>query len=319
MSRVLVTGANGFVGRALVERLRRGGWTVRAALRRATETCAAETVLIGDLASPVDWRSALEGCGAVVHLAARVHVLHERETDAARAFHAVNVEATRALAEQATAQGVRRFVFLSSVKAAAEAGDIPLDDEVTARPESAYGRSKREAEIALSRIEGLDVTILRPPLVFGPLVGAQFRRLLKLAASGVPLPFGSIRNARSFVAVDALADAIAAALPREGQGAPPFFVTGGPPLSTPALIATLRRAMAQSSRLVPFPAALLGAAASLLGRTEEMRRLTDSLVLDDSRFRRAFGWSPPREQNEALAETARWFLAGAPSSWQSGD
>jgi nucleoside-diphosphate-sugar epimerase len=318
MSRVLVTGASGFVGRAVLARLARSAWRVRAAIHRSAPPGGFETVAVGDLSPTQDWAHALAGCTAVIHLAARVHVLNETGADSAAAFAVENAAATENLARQALAAGVRRFLFLSSVKAAAEASTAPLDDEVTPQPRSAYGQSKRAAEIALGAMPALDVTILRPPLVFGPGVRAQFFRLLKLAALRLPLPLGAIRNARSFIAADALADAIATALDVADAGPQPYFVTGGPPLSTPALIATLRQAMGVSPRLFPLPPALLGRAASLLGRGEEMRRLTESLALDDQRFRRRFAWAPPRPQADLLAETARSFLAGAHRSWQGG-
>lgn len=314
--RVLVTGGTGFVGRALLERLSRSAWVPRLALRRSLECAGFETMHVGGLSAETDWRAALSGCDAVVHLAARVHVLDENERAAEAAFMAINAHATARLARAALEAGARRFIFVSSVKAAAEAGESVLDDGTPPQPQSAYGKSKRAAEITLEAVEGLDVTILRPPLVFGPGVGAQFLRLLKLAKAGVPLPFGALRNARSFMAVDALADAIVTALDCTGRGAQPFFVNGGAPLSTPELIAALRRAMAQPPRLFPVPLAMLNAAAVLLGRGEEMRRLTESLALDNSRFRRAFGWSPPVDQTTALTETAHWFLAGARDPWQ---
>jgi nucleoside-diphosphate-sugar epimerase len=316
--RVLITGGAGFVGRAVLARLSRSAWTPRVAVRRPVPLGDVETSHVGEISPSTDWRAALAGCDAVIHLAARVHVLDERERDAEASFMATNAESTAQLGRAAREAGVSRFVFVSSVKAAAEASKRPLDDSVDPQPQSAYGRSKRAAEITLGEIENLDVTILRPPLVFGPSVGAQFLRLLKLARTGVPLPFGAIRNARSLIAVDALADAIVASLDAAGRRPQPFFVTGGRPLSTPALMAMLRQAMDLPARLLPCPPTFLRAGAALLGRREEMMRLTESLALEDRRFRETFAWSPPRAQETYLAETARWFLAGARDPWQDG-
>lgn len=315
--RVLITGGTGFIGRAVLARLVRSRWTPRLALRKPLAFPGIETETVGDLAGEPNWQSALAGCDAVIHLAARVHVLHETETDSEAAFAAVNAHGTERLAREARAAGVKRFIFISSVKAAAEASEALLDDSVPSQPESAYGKSKRAGEIALAAIEGLDVTILRAPLVFGPGVGAQFLRLLKLARGGLPLPFGAIRNARSLISVESLADAIVTALDNGGQRTQPFFVTGGPPLSTAELIRALRRAMNLPPRLVPVPPPVLRAGAALAGRSAEMMRLTESLALDDSRFRCVFGWSPPRDQETALVETARWFLETGGAPWQN--
>lgn len=306
--RILVTGATGFIGRVLVRDLAQAGLHVRAATRRADAEVegAAETVAVGDIGPDTEWSAALAGMEAVAHLAARVHVLDEREADPAAAFRHVNAEGTRRLAEAAAAAGVRRFVLVSSIKAVAgETHEGIVDHATPPRPTGAYGMSKLEAEDALERAaagSGMTAVTLRPPLVHGPGVGANFRRLLALCRTPLPLPFGALHNRRSLVFVDNLADAIRTALLHPGLRGGRFLVHDGPPPPMREVLATLRAALGRKPALVPVPPQLLrplGAAA--------FDRLAGPLVLDDAGFRELTGWIPPFGLHDGLRVTANWF------------
>lgn len=303
--RLLVTGASGFVGSAAVRRLAADGHAVRAALRRpAALPAGVEPVIVGDLGQAVAWRGPLAGIDAVVHLAGVAH-----GKDPGRA-HAVNVEATRRLAQAAAAAGVRRFLLLSSVKAMADEASHPLTERDPPHPADDYGRSKLAGEELLADAASgsfMEAVVLRPPLVFGPGVAANFRALLRLVASGVPLPLGGIDNRRSFIFVENLADAVATAVGHAGAAAGTWLVADRPAHSTPDLIRALAAALGQPARLFAPPRLLLKAAQALPGGGA-LKRLTGSLELDDSAFRRHFGWTPPVEFTRALAVTAEWFL-----------
>lgn len=310
--RVLVTGATGFVGRVLVRDLARAGLPVRAATRRPGTAVegAAETVGIGGIGPETDWHRVLTGIEAVVHLAARVHVLDERETDPSAAFRRVNAEGTRRLAEAAAAAGVRRFVLVSSIKAVTDETHAGIVTGATPpRPGSAYGLSKLEAEDALDGVaagSGMTAVSLRPPLVHGPGVGANFRRLLALCRTPLPLPFGALDNRRSLVFVDNLADAIRTALVHPTLRGGRFLVHDGPPPPMREMLATLRAAFGRKPSLVPVPPGLLRLLLRPLG-AGAFDRLAGPLELDDSDFRNLTGWTPPFGSEDALQATANWF------------
>jgi nucleoside-diphosphate-sugar epimerase len=312
--RVLVTGASGFVGSALCAVLNAAGYETRCAVRRGAKQPQAqgETISVGEIDGATDWAEALRDIESVVHLAARTHVVRETAPDALAAYRRVNVEGTRRLAEQAAAAGVRRLVFLSSVKVNGErTTGRPYNERDTPRPEDAYGTTKWQAEQALRAIErkaGLDVVILRSPLVYGPGVKGNFLRLIRLVARGCPLPLASVRNQRSMVYVDNLVDAVLASIRVPNAASQTYLVTDGADVSTPELVRVLAQALGVGPRLFPFPPSLLTLAASLLGKREEAARLLRSLQVDSSRIRRELGWRPPHTMEEGLAETARWFL-----------
>lgn len=312
---VLVTGATGFVGRACVTKLCLAGHPVRRSLQRASvRASGAEDVVVGDLSVAPDWSAALRGVDTVVHLAARVHVMREKQPDALPAFRAANVEATRQLAERAAQTGVRRIVFLSSVKVNGEAtSGRAFTEEDPPHPEDPYGISKREAEDALRDIAtrtGLEVVILRPPLVYGPGVKANFLRMLRWVDRGIPLPFASVTNRRSLVYVGNLADAIVKCLEHPAAAGETFLVDDGEPVSTAQLLREIGAALDHPARLLPVPPALLRVAATLIGRGDDAARLLGDLVLDGSHLRCTLGWQPPYTRQEGLAATAAWFRVG---------
>ena len=303
---VLITGATGFVGQGLVAHLRGEGRQIRLASRASG---GADSVAIGEIGPDTDWSRALEGIDTVIHLAGRAHVM-AKDRDALARFRTVNAGGTRRLAEQAEQAGVRRFVLISSVKAAADTtGEHAIQESEPANPRTPYGISKLEGEQALwETARTMDAVVLRPPLVYGPGVRANFRALLRLVDSGLPLPLGGVRNRRSMIARDNLVSAIAAATTASGAPGKTFYVTEGPPLSTPTLIRGLARALGKPARLMSFSPLLIKGLAILAGRGEAADSLLGSLAVNGVAFRAATGWMPPVTQEAAFEDVARWYV-----------
>ncbi|MGV3710312.1 MAG: UDP-glucose 4-epimerase family protein [Gemmatimonas sp.] len=303
--RVLVTGASGFVGQTLVDTLLREGTSVVAAYRRERDPRpGVHAVNIGDMDANTNWAPALTGVDAVVHLAARVHVMNETAANPIDAFRRVNVEGTRNLALQARASGVRRFVFVSSIKVNGESGSFTDTD--APNPVDPYGISKREAEEALwevARTTGLEVVVIRPPLVYGPGVKANFQALVRLAQRGIPLPFGAIDNRRSFVAVDNLVSLISCCLRHPQAAGETFLVSDGHDLSTAQLLRAMAAAANKPITLIPVPPLLLRAGLTLVGKGAMADRLLDSLTVNISNAQRKLGWVPPVGVDDALRRT----------------
>ncbi len=290
---------------------------VVAALRKGSTTSFAGSVTpirVGDLAADADWRDALAGVATVVHLAARVHVMRDAATDPLAEFRRVNVEGTLALARQAATAGVERFVFISSIKVNGEAtveGQRFSADDPPA-PRDPYGVSKFEAEEqlrALAAQTGMQVVMVRPPLVYGPGVKANFLSMLRWLHRGVPLPFGAIDNRRSLVALDNLADLISHCARHPAAANQTFLAGDGEDLSTTQLLQRLARSLGKPARLVPVPPAVLRAGAALLARRDVVERLCGSLQVDISKTRELLGWKPPLTVDEGLRQVASWFLA----------
>lgn len=309
--RIVVTGASGFVGTALCRELLARGHAVRAAVRHSNAPATAElqNLRVPDIAAEFDRSTLLGSADAVVHLAA---IAHRGASEAE--LRRVNVDATLRLAEAAAGR-VRRFVFLSSVKVHGEdSGTGAFRESDAPRPRDAYGRSKLAAEQGLTELAdrtGLELIVIRPPLVYGPGVKANFLRLLRWVDSGWPLPFGSLNNRRSLIGSGNLVDAIARCVEHPAANGP-FLVSDAEPVSTAALVSSIASALERRARLVRVPAVLLRAAGALACHSDEMRRLTGNLVVDTSRMFRVLDWRPPLSLEEGLADTARWFrmLAG---------
>ncbi|TCO80334.1 nucleoside-diphosphate-sugar epimerase [Plasticicumulans lactativorans] len=314
MNVVLVTGATGFIGSEVCRQLLDRGWRVRAALRRAFALpTGVESAVVGDIGADTDWSAALDGVGAVIHLAARVHVMHEQASDPLNEFRRVNVAGTSRLATQAAAAGVGRLVFVSSIKVNGESTDErpPFTETDPAAPVDPYGISKWEAETELLRISAashLEVAIVRPPLVYGPGVGGNLRRILRAVASGLPLPFASIDNRRSLIGVWNLADLLLCALTHPRAAGEIFLAADGRDLSTPALIRGLAAGMGRPARLFPVPQGLLTALGRWSGRGAEMNRLCGSLEVDAGKARTLLGWEPPVAVEDGLRRTAQAIL-----------
>lgn len=295
---ILVTGANGFVGTALVARLVAEGMAVRAGVRRdwAAPPVGVHDIINATLTPDFDWRAALTDVDVVVHVAARVHVMRETAHDALAEFRRVNVEGTVNLVQQAAAAGVRRFVFLSSVKVngeATDAGQVFGEDDPPA-PQDAYGISKMEAEAGLRAAAGeMEWVVIRPPLVYGPGVKANFAALVSAVRRGWPLPLGAIRNRRSLVGLDNLVDLITVCVNSPLAANQVYLVSDGDDLSTPDLIRGLAHASQVAARLIPIPVWLLRALAFVIGKGAVSQRLTGNLQVDISRARTQLGWSPP--------------------------
>jgi nucleoside-diphosphate-sugar epimerase len=307
-----VTGASGFVGTALLPVLALRGHAVRAAARRPL--AAPGSVVVPEVGPDTDWRTALAGCDAVVHLAARVHVMRDEVRDPLEAYRRVNAAGTARLARQAVEAGVGRFVFVSTAKVLGEHSPAghPFTDDDAPSPADPYSMSKAEAEDALERMaagNGMRAVMLRPPLVYGPGVGANFLRLMDAIARGRPLPVGLVANRRSLVYVGNLVAAIAAGLELP---TPPVrcLVSDGEDVSTPDLARRIASALDTRARLLPIPPGLLSAAGALTGRRAEVDRLLGNFALAPTALARA-GWTPPFTLDQGLVATAAWFRSRA--------
>lgn len=290
---VLVTGANGFVGTALCAALRAQGVDTVGAVR---SDALPGQLAIGNLDADTDWSAALAGRTVVVHLAARVHVMDDSAGDPLAAYRTVNVDATVNLARQAHANGVRRFVFISSIKVNGEATNgRPFRADDAPAPVDPYGQTKLESERALQTIAaqtGMELVIVRPPLVYGPGVKANFANLLRLVGRGVPLPLGSVKNRRSMVALDNLVDLLIVCTRHPAAPGGIFLVSDGVDLSTAELVTMMGQAMGKRVFLVPIPVRLMHVAASLLGKRALVDRLLGSLQVDSIPTRDRLGWVP---------------------------
>ncbi|HID96579.1 MAG TPA: SDR family oxidoreductase [Thermodesulfobacteriaceae bacterium] len=312
----LVTGAGGFVGNHLCRVLSQEGYLVKACIRNRkgiSETgSAVRYIPVGDIDGSTNWSGVLDGVDFIVHLAARVHVMEETSRDPLTAFRKTNVDGTSRLAEQAADAGTRRFIFVSSIKVNGEdTSDMPFRAKDVPDPQDPYAVSKLEAEQALSGISaetGMETVVIRPPLVFGPGVGGNFLRLMKLVEKGMPLPLGSVKNRRSVLGVYNLCDLLRCCL-EHPDASGQVFLAGDPcAFSTPELIRLLCRAMGRPCRLFRVPLPLLRAAAEIAGRGRDFRRLCTSLVVDTEKVGNLLGWTPPRKTVDEINMTVSWYI-----------
>jgi UDP-glucose 4-epimerase len=307
--KVLVTGANGFIGTYLCRALEAAAAEVVRA-DRASQPCPVE---VGAINGATDWAAALPGVEAIVHLAGRVHILKDTCPDPLAEFRKANVDPTLNLARQAAQAGVKRFVFISSIAVHGLTSDRqPFAPQDVPDPHDAYGLSKYEAEQGLKEISaktGLPLVIIRPPLVYGPGVHANFLRLLKLAASGLPLPLGAVRNRRNPVFIGNLCDLILKCLTHPAAAGQTFLVSDDRDISTPQLLRLLAKAMNKKVRLFPMFAPALRIAGNLTGHSGEITRLCGSLQVDISHTKELLGWTPPFTLEEGIRETVTDYLA----------
>ncbi|HEX7050659.1 MAG TPA: NAD-dependent epimerase/dehydratase family protein [Longimicrobiales bacterium] len=321
---VLVTGATGFIGRHLCSRLVGEGWHVRGLVRPpgTSPGPGIERAVAADLSDRRAIGAAMRGVDAVIHLAARVHVMRDAASDPLAAFRRVNVEGTRTLLAEASAAGVTRFVFASSVKAMGEGGDTVWTEAAPAMPTDPYGISKLEAERVVTDFAdrtGLHATILRLPLVYGPGMKGNLVRLFHLVHRGVPIPLGRVQNRRSMAYVGNVVGAILSVLRTPAAARELFLVSDGEDLSTPELIRAIGYVLGKPPRLWPVPlrlieaAGIVGDAAARIWRgfpltSAELRRLTGSLAVDSSKLRRVTGFVPEMTVMQGLERTAQWYL-----------
>ncbi|MBF0268022.1 MAG: NAD-dependent epimerase/dehydratase family protein [Alphaproteobacteria bacterium] len=306
---VLVTGANGFVGRAVCRHLRENGWPVLAAVRPGRpvpEGCEAR--IAPDLSPDADWRAALAGASYVIHSAARVHQMGESPELAWEAHRKANLDGTLTLARQAAEAGVKRFVFVSTAKVMGEHNppDHPFADQDPPNPQDPYAHSKWQAEQALLALPGLETAILRPPLVYGAGATANLESLMRLIMKGVPLPFGGVDNRRSLVSASNLAHALALLLIHPAAAGKSFLVKDLD-VSTPGLIRQLAQALDRPARLLFVPVGLLTWGARLLGKRDLAERVLGSLEIDDSHLRQTLGWTPAFDPAQEMARMAKAF------------
>jgi len=306
---ILVTGGNGFVGKAVCRSLVSCGLSVRACRRIKPivmpDLRSVSWVETGDITGSTSWQRHLEGVTGVVHLANLAHSPSASEADYVR----TNVEGTRQLIAECERAQISRFIYVSSVKVMGDVPasyDMPLSEDLPMSPSDSYGRSKADAETIVAA-SSLDTVIVRPPLVYGPGVRANFLSLLRAVRSGLPMPFGSIRNARSLVFVDNLAAAIHASLVRPAAAKQIFFVRDEIDFSTPDLVHRIARAMGRRPRLVPCPVSLLRAAGHLMAKDALVERLVGSLTISDQRIRSRLDWTPPISPEAAFAMTVKWY------------
>ncbi|TWC34987.1 nucleoside-diphosphate-sugar epimerase [Pseudomonas sp. SJZ079] len=314
--RVLLTGATGFVGRGLLDRMSTlVNLELVAALRRPVSGFPeyVTRLQVSGLEPDTDWQEALKGIDAVIHSAARVHVMHDQVSEPLAAFRKINLDGTLNLARQAATAGVRRFVFISSIKVNGEgtSGGVPYLADAQPAPADPYGISKMEAEQglrALATETGMEVVIIRPTLVYGPGVKANFLNMMRWLDKGVPLPFGAINNRRSLVALDNLVDLIVTCIDHPAAANQTFLVSDGEDLSTTELLRRMGAALGKPARLLPVPSWLLVTGAAVLGKQALSQRLCGSLQVDIGKTQKLLNWTPPVSVDEALRKTAKHFL-----------
>lgn len=309
----LVTGASGFVGLSLCEALLKQEWQVKAAVHANRQLPAGmELVAVGQIDANTDWGKSLHGVDAVIHLAARVHVMSDTAIDPLYEFRRTNTAGTERLARCAASAGVKRLVYVSSIKVNGEesgngqkftAADPPS-------PQNPYAISKWEAEQALQRVvseTGLEVVIVRPPLVYGPEVKGNFAQMLKVVSRGIPLPLASVQNRRSLIYVGNLADALITCATHPAAAGQTYLVCDGEDISTPDLLRQLASAMGAPCRLLPCPPGWLRLAGKLAGKTQQLERLLGSLQIDGDKIRHDLDWEPPYSLRQGLQATAEWY------------
>lgn len=308
---MLVTGANGFLGRTLMKALNERDIIAIGAVRNIS---CPQGIVVGEIGPDTNWNPVLDKVDTVIHTAARVHALDVHSNESMGSYHKINVAGTCRLAEQAVQSGVRRFIFISSIKVNGEetARGRPYSVNDIPSPVDPYGISKYEAEMKLLRLAeetGLEVVIIRPVLVYGPGVKANFLNMMRWLNKSIPLPLGMIHNKRSLVALDNLVDLIITCIDHPAAAKQIFLVSDDEDLSTTELLQRMAAALGKSARLLPVPEGLLRVGATLLGKREMARRLLGSLQVDIRHTKEVLGWRPPVSVSEALKKTAEEFLA----------
>lgn len=315
MSRILITGASGFVGAALADKAHKNKFKVRGAVRTISKSVPefVEQVVMGNITSETKWYEALKTVDVVIHLAARVHVIHETSNNPLAEFRVINTEATFNLARQAAESGVKRFIYLSTIKVNGEftKTEFPFTEKDKYIPTDPYALSKYEAEQGLLKIAkntDMEVVIIRPPLVYGPGVKANFLSMMQWLNKGIPLPFGSVQNKRSLVALDNLIDLIITCIEHPAAANEIFLVSDGEDLSTTELFSRVAVALNKKPRLLAVNQQLLELILKFIGKKCLAQRLCSSLQVDISKAKKLLNWTPPISIDEELRKTTLHFI-----------
>ena len=314
MIKVLVTGANGFIGETLCERLLAERYQVRGTVRSSDSFAALQSgingIKISSIDDKTDWTNALVGVDTIVHLAACVHMMNQTSATLSL-FRLINVKGTEQLAREAALANVRRFIYMSSIKVNGEGRSTPYNEEDIQKPQDAYSISKWEAEKVLNKISnetGMETVIIRSPLVYGPRVKANFLRLIELVERGIPLPLSSVDNRRSLIYLGNLIDAVITCMKHPKAAGQTYFVSDGEDVSTPELVRRISSALRRPARLFPFPPILLKIAGIITGKSVAIDRLLGSLTVDSSKILHDLDWKAAFSMDQGLRETARWYL-----------
>ncbi|OQK18751.1 hypothetical protein AU255_10795 [Methyloprofundus sedimenti] len=313
MKKILVTGATGFIGKALVQELVEQQFGVIAGVRCFDKTQTIQQIELGDLASAKDLIATLQEVDVVIHLAARAHIMHDTTDDPLAAFRKVNTAGTLNLALQAAEAGVKRFIFISSIKVNGEMTDTnsPFQVELTAPPTDPYALSKYEAEhglMSLAQSTGMEVVVIRPPLVYGPGVKANFAAMVDWLAKGAPLPLGAIHNKRSLVAMDNLLNFIMLCITHPKAANETFLISDREDVSTTQLLQKILKALHKKTLLLPVPVSWMSFAAVLLGKQDVAYRLFTSLLIDSSKATDLLGWEPVITMDKQLQKMADSYI-----------
>lgn len=314
MASILVTGGTGFVGQHLIAKLYDSLHNVKAVVRKVpcTQQSSITYTVIDDMTPVTDWSEVLQGIEIIIHLAARAHILRDTDPDPLKAFQLTNVDATLNLAKQAIDSGVKQFIFISSIGAMASLSDLPLQEMSICQPDTPYGVSKLRAEVKLTEMAKhtprMNVTILRPTLVYGPGNPGNMERLMRLIDRGLPIPLGAITNKRSLLFVENLVDGILQCVNNSHAFNQCFVICDGEDVSTPELITYLSQSLQQKNRLLSIPPNLLKLVGQLTGKSDTIDRLTGSLIVDSSKIRQTLNWKPPYTFQEGIQKTCDWYL-----------
>ncbi len=314
MNKILLTGATGFIGKALTDELLRNNFEVIASVRNthSSSSLRIKTIYVGDLLASTDWTSALQNIDIVIHSAARVHIMHDSSANPLEEFRQTNFYATLNLAQQAESAGVTRFVFISSIKASRQSSSpqSALKPDDTLPPDDPYGLSKYEAEqglLDLAKKSNMDIVIIRPPLVYGPNVKGNFLSLLKFIKRGIPLPLGSIDNQRSFVALDNLVNFIRHCATHPKAANEIFLISDGEDVSTTELLHKIAKAFNKKALLISIPTVALSFIAKLFGKEAMVNRLLESLQVDNSRAVELINWKPIISMDSQIKKIADFY------------
>ncbi len=311
---VLITGADGFIGKALCAEMVSRGWKVRASVRSREKIKSLpeeiQVIETGSIGPDTQWAHASNDVESVVHLAGRVHVMEDSSSNPLSEYRIVNTAGTESLARSAASSGVRRFIFMSTVKVNGEGRGVPYCEDDIPGPSDPYGISKWEAEKIIKAIAGetgMETVIIRAPMVYGPEVKANFLKLLKIVDRGIPMPFAGVKNKRSMIYLGNLVDVIMTCLTHPEAGQKTYLVSDDYDISTPELIRKIATALGKPARLFYLPLFMLRLAGAITGKSQAIDRLTNSLAVDLSRIKRELNWNPPFTLAQGLKQTAEWF------------